>query len=365
MIEFKKYTSLRLKLLEGCQLSCRFCHHEGNDAAKLVKVDEVVRVANQLRHTLGLDKIHLTGGEPTLYPHLLELSQVLANNGFRMTITSHGLFSEKIFQHLYQLMTQGVLESINFSIHTLDPAQYLIINNLPHTEEQHRKAQQALNIITEHAAALSQIGTVNINCVVAHDESSLNDMFRWARQRNITLRLVPDWTALVAAHQTIGRFLHRHQAQFSRFVVVHPTSNYSANYLIDGVEVSVKLIRPVGVKTMCDDCSFAAHCTEFFGNVRLEGHPLHVRLCIHRQGWPYNQPWADFLNSPQVDALRISLNAPFPDPDVVFNELKEPFGILDGDEVGLSPVAPAPQIAMASNSFGSPRPMSHEIKLIA
>jgi molybdenum cofactor biosynthesis enzyme MoaA len=209
MIEFKKYSSLRLKLLEGCQLSCRFCHHEGNDAAKLVKVDEVLRATKQLRQMLGLDKIHLTGGEPTLYPHLLDLGNALASNGFRTAITSHGLFSEKIFQHLYHLMTQGDLEYINFSIHTLDPTQYLIINNMPQTDAQYREAQNALNIITEHAIALSQIGTVNINCVVAQDQASLNDMFTWARQHNLTLRLVPDWTALAAAHQTIGQFLHQ------------------------------------------------------------------------------------------------------------------------------------------------------------
>jgi cyclic pyranopterin phosphate synthase len=313
--------------LEGCQLHCRFCHHEGNAAAKLVNVDEAVQAALTLRHELGLDKVHLTGGEPTLYPRLFDLIDKLSAHGFRIAITSHGLFSQEVFQHLHCLLKQGNLSYINLSIHTLRPIQYLTINCTTQNDKTYYRAEKDLSIIMDHAVAFSEVGKVNINCVVNKDRDSLEEMFEFACQYKIDLRLVPDWTALRAAHDTISTFLSRHQAGFTKFVVVHPTSNYSAQYVIDGVELSVKLIRAVGIAAMCNGCEMVRHCTEFFGNVRLEGRPLHVRLCIHRQGAPYVQALSQFLDSPQCQELKWRLKSLPSIPNTTSNDLQEPFGI--------------------------------------
>jgi GTP 3',8-cyclase len=328
MIAYRKYTSLRLKLLEACQLRCRFCHHEGNAGARHVDPVEAVAVARRLRDELGLDKVHLTGGEPTLYPALFELLDALAGHGFRTALTSHGLFPSRIRQELCRRLADGRLEYVNLSMHTDEPSRYLALHGRPPTATARREAAQDLETIRDNAVALAAVGAVRINCVVSDDEADVRTLFRFATRYGTDLRLVPDWTAQRAARRTIARFLANHDARFLRFLVVHPTSNYSAQYLVGGSEVSVKLIRPVGLRSLCDGCPERPRCTEFFGNLRLEGRPLHVRVCIHRQGAPPVQPVAAFLDSPQCRELRERLRTA---PLDIESEggLEEPFGILD------------------------------------
>jgi cyclic pyranopterin phosphate synthase len=329
-IEYRPYTSLRLKLLEACQLRCRFCHHEGNASVRLVDVETALESARKMRNALGLNKVHLTGGEPTLYPHLFELIERLASHHFQVAITSHGLFSEEKCQRLYHLLKHGDLTYMNFSLHTLQPEQHLAINGRALNETNYEDAKKALQQIKRNITQLAQVGIVNINCVAAHDSQSLIEVFEFARENRIRLRLVPDWTALNAAHCTIGGFLRARQAEFSTFVVIYPTSNYSARYQVDGTSLDVKLIRPVGLESLCTGCAFVRKCVEFFGNVRLEGNPLHVRLCIHRQGKPYALPLLQFLESTQCHELRQHLLEPPPEISDPFGSgLREPFGLQE------------------------------------
>jgi cyclic pyranopterin phosphate synthase len=277
-----------------------------------------------------LNKVHLTGGEPTLYPHLFELIERLASHHFQVAITSHGLFSDEKCQRLCDLLKHGDLTYMNFSLHTLHPEQHLAINGRALNEANYEDAKQALQQITSNITQLAQVGMVNINCVVANESESLVEVFNFARQNQITLRLVPDWTALNAAQLTIGAFLRARQAEFSTFVVVYPTSNYSVRYRVDSTDLDIKLIRPVGLDSLCTGCSFIQNCIEFFGNVRLEGNPLHVRLCIHRQGQPYTLPLLQFLESSQCHELRQRLMEPPPKISNPFaSGLREPFGLQE------------------------------------
>jgi GTP 3',8-cyclase len=329
MIEFKPYTSIRLKLLEGCQLGCRFCHHEGNDSARVVKPDDVLTAARQIRDALGLNKVHLTGGEPTLYPYLTLLVPQLAEYGFAISITSHGLFSSAMLENFLRWTKDGIVGSINFSLHTLDPEHYLTINNLPHNSVSRREAQRSLATIIGNISAFSTHGKISVNCVVASEREALESVFEFTRQQGIALRLVPDWTSLKEAHRTIAAFLHDRRAKVEKFIIVYPTSNYAIRYGVGDTAVDVKLIQQVGITSMCKDCSFMAQCVEFFGNLRLEGNPLQVRLCIHRQGMPYVQSLAEFLQSEQCCELRERLQAkpalegPVP--------LRDPFGIITNE----------------------------------
>ena len=335
LVQYRPYTSLRLKLLEACQLRCRFCHHEGNASVRFVDVETVLQNVLEMRSVLGLNKVHLTGGEPTLYPYLFKLIERLASLHFQVAITSHGLFSEEKFQHLNHFLEQGKITYINFSLHTLDPEQHLAINGRNVNEVNSKDASKALQQITENIRRLAEVGTVNINCVVSNEIQSLHQVFEFACQNRITLRLVPDWTVLAAAYSTIREFLRVKQAEFSNFVVVYPTSNYSVRYRVNDMPLDVKLIRPVGLDSMCNGCSFIKKCVEFFGNVRLEGNPLHVRLCIHRQGEPYIMPFQKFLDSAQCRELRQRL---FQSPPAIDNlsvsGLHEPFGIREPMQLG-------------------------------
>ena len=69
----RRHTYLRISLTEKCNLRCLYCMpEEGVDltaAEHLLTADEVVRIA-RLFVANGVDKIRLTGGEPTVRPDL-------------------------------------------------------------------------------------------------------------------------------------------------------------------------------------------------------------------------------------------------------------------------------------------------------
>ncbi|HWB19843.1 MAG TPA: GTP 3',8-cyclase MoaA [Phycisphaerales bacterium] len=71
---------LRLSLTDRCNFRCVYCMDPDfryMPKTQLLKLDEYVRVI-RLACSLGIRKIRLTGGEPTLYPQLTQLIELLA-----------------------------------------------------------------------------------------------------------------------------------------------------------------------------------------------------------------------------------------------------------------------------------------------
>jgi len=92
----RKHTYLRISLTERCNLRCTYCMPAAGVALtpsdRLLSGDEVLRVAS-LFVGAGVDKIRLTGGEPTVRPDLAEIcARLTALGGLKtLGITSNGL----------------------------------------------------------------------------------------------------------------------------------------------------------------------------------------------------------------------------------------------------------------------------------
>jgi len=109
--------SVRVKLNSGCQYKCKFCHQEGS--AKTLDADptELMKALRILKNSLGFYRVHFTGGEPTLYRKFADLLRLTKRSGFINALTTNGQFQS---EQLPSLEKAG-LDSINFSLHTLDP----------------------------------------------------------------------------------------------------------------------------------------------------------------------------------------------------------------------------------------------------
>lgn len=122
-VEEKPMTSLRLKVTDRCPWNCWWCHNEGTGVRNIALtkdipwVDETQEMMQRLREELGLSEIHLTGGEPTSHPHILQLASGLSEMGFGLKMTTIGCAEEKT----RELVRRGV-SGFNFSIHSLDPS---------------------------------------------------------------------------------------------------------------------------------------------------------------------------------------------------------------------------------------------------
>lgn len=295
MIIVKPYTTIRVKLLEACQLRCNFCHHEGNALARSMRLGEVLEAVARIRAHLPLEKVHLTGGEPTLYPELLALVDALSAHQFRVALTTHGGFGDEMANGLVQRLKDGRVCHVNVSLHTLDAARHAARNGRPTDARARFVAGGELRRVAKNIERLAAAGDLRINCVVDRYEADLDRVVAFAADIGAIIRLVPDWTDPDGADRTIVSFLRRREAQLQRFEVVRGTSNYAVAYDVGGHEVQIKLIRSRGLLSVCSGCNSVDRCTEYFGNLRLEGSPPRVRMCMHHEDTPHVESLDGFL----------------------------------------------------------------------
>lgn len=119
------HTYLRISLTERCNLRCQYCMpSEGVELTpkpQLLSQSEIVRLAG-LFVSSGVNKIRLTGGEPTVRKDIEEICLQLSSlKGLKnLAITTNGITLAK---KLPKLKECG-LDSINISLDTLVPAKF-------------------------------------------------------------------------------------------------------------------------------------------------------------------------------------------------------------------------------------------------
>ena len=113
---------VRLSLTERCNLACTYCvpaHHE-ELPSNWMSDDEIVALVEALQ-PLGLRRVRLTGGEPTLRPRLPELVRRLA--GLDLVDLSLTTNATRLSALAVALREAG-LHRLNISLDTLDPARF-------------------------------------------------------------------------------------------------------------------------------------------------------------------------------------------------------------------------------------------------
>lgn len=120
----RKIHYLRISLTDHCNLRCVYCMPEDQTfrpGAELMQDDEVL-LLTRLFAELGFDKIRLTGGEPTVRAHVVDLVRgIAATPGVRsLSMTTNGVLLPKLAQPL----KEAGLQRVNVSIDTLDPQKF-------------------------------------------------------------------------------------------------------------------------------------------------------------------------------------------------------------------------------------------------
>ncbi len=115
---------LRISLTDHCNLRCVYCMPEDQTFrpnAELMQDDEILLLVNMFAG-LGFDKFRLTGGEPTVRAHIVELVQGIANTpGVRsLSMTTNGVLLKKLARPL----KAAGLQRVNVSIDTLNPDRF-------------------------------------------------------------------------------------------------------------------------------------------------------------------------------------------------------------------------------------------------
>ena len=127
----RKFPYIRMSITDVCNFKCGYCLPNGyqvdkSDNRKFLHLDEIKRLAKCFSE-LGVCKIRITGGEPTVRKDFFDIVKVLKfESGIKkVVITTNGYHLD---QKAKQLVDSG-LNGINISIDSLDRETFKNITN--------------------------------------------------------------------------------------------------------------------------------------------------------------------------------------------------------------------------------------------
>lgn len=128
-------TDLRVSLTDRCNLRCVYCMPEGGidfrPPASLLQDDELIQLV-EIAAELGVQKIRLTGGEPTVRPGIVGLvRRIAAIPGINdIALTTNAILLEMLARPL----ADAGLNRVNVSLDTLNPEKFRRITRGGHVD---------------------------------------------------------------------------------------------------------------------------------------------------------------------------------------------------------------------------------------
>jgi cyclic pyranopterin phosphate synthase len=183
----RKFPYIRLSISDVCNFKCGYCLPNGykvdkSDNRSFLNIEEIRRLAKALSE-LGVSKIRLTGGEPTVRKDFFEIIKIIKkNSGIKKTVmTTNGYRLDKIANDI----KNSGLDGINISIDSLNPDTFKKITGHDRLEEILRgiKNLQKLNF-----------KNIKINAVllkgVNDSEKDFNDWAEFLKNNEIDFRYI-------------------------------------------------------------------------------------------------------------------------------------------------------------------------------
>ena len=268
------HQSLRLKVTDACNLSCRFCHKEGGSKSTPVTISQVRQIADFASRN-GFGSIHLTGGEPTLHSDLDLLVKEVKKYDLVCALTTNGQFDYK----LLTVLRDAGLDSLNFSVHTVRPSAWSQIQkNVDKQIAAFKISHTLVNI--EEAVKLGFL--VKINTVVGDDPELAIEVVNALSQTGVHIRLL-DVLGSRISKMNIQKVLNHFRAK-KTMKTRNPYSSKACTYyrLFNGETIVTKILRLYRLPLLCEGCQLK--CLEGFYGLRIEsdGDDIYVRLCLQR-----------------------------------------------------------------------------------
>ena len=185
----RRLHDLRISVTDRCNFRCTYCMPAevfGRDYAflprqQILTYEEITRLA-RLFVGLGVEKLRITGGEPTVRHDLPDLVRMLAAiDGVRdLTLTTNGSALRKLAGPL----AAAGLRRITVSLDSLDDEVFRRMNGIDHP------VRRVLDGIA--AAREAGLAPIKVNVVVRRglNEESILPVARWARGEGLVVRFI-------------------------------------------------------------------------------------------------------------------------------------------------------------------------------
>jgi cyclic pyranopterin phosphate synthase len=249
----REVSDLRVSLTQRCNLKCVFCHMEGQPVARdELSTAEIARVV-AAGARVGIDRVKLTGGEPTLRTDLPELVAALRPMVRELSMTTNGLLLEELAGPL----RAAGLDRVNVSLPSLDAETYRRLTGVDGVARVLRGIR---------AAGKAGLAPIKLNVVALHGANdtpaTVEALLRFAHEVGAWLQVIEfepvngrvDPRIFQALHSELSRLTE--EAARSAFRVDHNRLHNRPRYTFEamGGPATVEVVQPVGNPDFCMAC---------------------------------------------------------------------------------------------------------------
>jgi cyclic pyranopterin phosphate synthase len=264
---------LRISLTDHCNLRCVYCMPEDmtfRPNAALMQDDEVLLFV-QLFTRLGFQKFRLTGGEPTVRAHIVDLVRGITQTpGVRsLSMTTNGI----LLSRLARPLAEAGLQRVNVSLDTLDPEKFRRLTRWGKMEDVWEGIQ---------AAEEAGLSPVKINAVVVqgYNTGDVVDLARLTLEHPWQVRFIEMMPFAGATDLQINQVVTAEETQARIEAALGPLETVN-NGKLDGEARLFHLPGALG------DIGFISSVTQPFcascNRARLTADGR-LRLCLLREG---------------------------------------------------------------------------------
>ena len=240
-------SSLRVSVTQRCDLSCFFCHREGeHDPGREMTPTEIGRIV-EVAGGLGISKVKVTGGEPLMREDIVEVIRLISPQVKEISMTTNSL---QLPGRASALKEAG-LNRVNISLHSLRRESVKKIAGI-----------DCLDKVMAGIRAADEAGLkpIKLNFVVMKGLNSdeIPDMLRLSAETGSILQLI-EYQQLERGVERWGDLYYdltplekRWDAEAVRVEeqVMHKRKRYT---LADGA--TVEIVRPIHNTIFCANCN--------------------------------------------------------------------------------------------------------------
>lgn len=249
----REVSDLRISLTQRCNLRCVFCHMEGQLPATAELDAEEIERSVRAAVKVGVNRVKLTGGEPTLRPDIVEIVRRISSHVDEVSMTTNGL---RLTALAADLKSAG-LDRVNVSLPSPNPEVYRRLTGAPSVEQAKAGIRAAI------AAGLTPL---KINAVVLEGltgtPEDMEDLADFAQDVGAGLQLIEFEPVSGRVDPRIFRTLHAELSGLTEEASARAVQR-STNWLHDrpqytytrrGRPFHVEVVQPVGNAAFCAAC---------------------------------------------------------------------------------------------------------------
>jgi cyclic pyranopterin phosphate synthase len=234
-------TNLRISLTSRCNLSCIYCHAEGEKNPDTdMSTEEIIGIMN-VAAKFGIRSIKFTGGEPLIRPDILDIIRAVPK-GIESSITTNGVLLAGMAEDL----KKAGLRRVNVSLDSLNPGTCKRITG----------CDRLGDVLAGIDAALrAGLTPVKLNMVVLSgiNDNEIDDFLRFVRgNRNLVLQLIELMHFNDCNYHGDLRGVESMLASRSSEILTR-RMHHRKKYCLDGAEVEV--VRPLHNTEFCTYCN--------------------------------------------------------------------------------------------------------------